>query len=285
MQKIGLRSKALRPTVAVSMFALGVAIFAPAATAAPIGEISPPWEAPLKIVAFGSSSTEGVGATNPSSAYPARLQVLLNDEMPDGRRVEVVNRGVGGEDADDMIRRLPRDVIARHPAVVIWQTGSNDPFRKVPLERFERETRDGIAAMQKAGIKVILMEPQWCPRLEQIATASDYRDMVRRIGHDMGIDVVRRSDLMHDWIREGLLTRREMLAPDGLHMTDGGYAALARSVAPEVLKTEDIGPKRYTDSGAIGPTTASGIERGLGLASLGLTDATIRIVFGLACNS
>jgi lysophospholipase L1-like esterase len=45
---------------------------------------------------------------------------------------------------------------------------------------------------------------------------------------------------MHAWLRQGLLTKSQMLASDGLHMTDGGYALLARSVAPEILKVEDI---------------------------------------------
>jgi lysophospholipase L1-like esterase len=149
---------------------------------------------------------------------------------------------VGGEDADDMAKRLEKDVIARRPDVVIWQTGSNDPLRHVPLDRFTRETRDGVAAMRKAGIEVILMEPQWCPRLDKAADSTLYRDAIRDIGRQARVDVVRRADLMHDWIREGLLTRKQMLASDGLHMTDGGYALLARSVAPEVLKVEDINP-------------------------------------------
>jgi hypothetical protein len=33
--------------------------------------------APLKIVAFGSSSTEGIGASSPANSYPSRLQVDL----------------------------------------------------------------------------------------------------------------------------------------------------------------------------------------------------------------
>ena len=105
-----------------------------------------------------------------------------------------------------MAKRLQADVIARRPDVVIWQTGSNDPLRHVPLDRFEAETRAGVAAMRKAGIEVILMEPQWCPRLETLVASAAYRDAIRRIGLENHVDVVRRSDLMHDWIREGRLT-------------------------------------------------------------------------------
>ena len=226
-----------------SLILAAALLAASAAHAAPSGQPSIlPAVAPLRIVAFGSSSTQGVGASSPAWTYPAQLQDVLARLLPHGRHVQVINRGIGGEDADDMAKRLQNDVIARHPDVVIFQTGSNDPLRHVPLDRFERETRDGIAAMRKAGIEVILMEPQWCPRLDTMASANSYRDSIRKIGLETHVEVVRRSDLMHAWLRQGLLTQHQMLSSDGLHMTDGGYALLARSVAPEVLKVEDIRP-------------------------------------------
>jgi acyl-CoA thioesterase-1 len=194
----------------------------------------------LRVIAFGSSSTQGAGATNPAAAYPAQLQAILSRSMPKGRSVEVLNRGIGGQDVDDMMLRLQVDVIAPKPDVVIWQTGSNDPLRNVPIERFEAETFAGVQAMQNAGAEVILMEPQWCPRLERIGKADLYRDAIRRIGQQLKVAVIHRSDLMHKWIAEGRMTKSQMLAPDGLHMTDGGYAQLARDVAPEVLKAGAI---------------------------------------------
>ncbi len=91
--------------------------------------------APLRIVAFGSSSTEGIGASSPANAYPARLQADLRTKLH-GVEVTVVNRGIGGEHVDDMLARLERDVIGPEPQLVIWQTGSNDPLRGVSLEHF-----------------------------------------------------------------------------------------------------------------------------------------------------
>jgi lysophospholipase L1-like esterase len=102
--------------------------------------------------------------------------------------------------------------------------------------------REGIKALRQAGVAVILMEPQWCPRLDQAAHADDYRQAVRKIGQDLDVPVIRRSDMMHQWIAEGRMTRAQMLAPDGLHMADGGYAELARDIAPMVLKAAVIEP-------------------------------------------
>ena len=192
----------------------------------------------LKIVAFGSSSTQGVGASSPDAAYPAQLERMLRATMADGARVDVVNRGIGGEDVDDMMNRLDKDAISSRPNIVIWQTGSNDALRHVPVARFEQKTRAGIAAMRKAGIEVVLMEPQWCPALETSGAGDLFRDAVRKIGADMHVTVIRRSDLMHDWIRSGLLTMTTMLSSDGLHMRDDGYRMLAGRVAAEVLHME-----------------------------------------------
>src|SRR5271165_6285382 len=113
----------------------------------------------LNIIAFGSSSTEGVGASSPAHAYPTLLQKDLREILGAGTNLAVVKRGIGGQDADDMLARLDSDVIAAKPDLVIWQTGTNDPLRKVPLSRFVNETREGIRRMRAAGIEVMLMEP------------------------------------------------------------------------------------------------------------------------------
>ena len=192
----------------------------------------------LKIVAFGSSSTQGIGASTPAAAYPAQLESMLRATMPEGSRVDVVNRGISGEDVDDMMNRLDKDAISSRPDIVIWQTGSNDALRHVPIDRFEQKTRAGIAAFRKAGIAIVLMEPQWCPALERSGSADLFRNAVRKIGADMHVTVIRRSDLMHDWIRAGLVTMTDMLSADGLHMRDAGYRMLAGRVAAEILHME-----------------------------------------------
>src|SRR5512142_2518773 len=69
---------------------------------------------PLVIVAIGSSSTEGVGASDPAHAYPAALGGELRRHWPRAH-VEVINKGVGGEIAAQMLARFARDVLAYRP--------------------------------------------------------------------------------------------------------------------------------------------------------------------------
>ena len=195
--------------------------------------------APLRIVAFGSSSTEGIGASSPTKAYPPLLEASLRKLYPQLGGVTVLNRGIGGEHVDDMLKRLDRDVIAAEPQLVIWQTGSNDPLRGVALDHFRAATVGAIKRMQEAGIDVVLMEPHWCPALDATPGSYRFRDAVREIGDELGVPVIRRADLMQDWIREGKLTRKQLFAADGLHMADGGYALLAQAAAAAIV--EDSG--------------------------------------------
>jgi acyl-CoA thioesterase-1 len=195
---------------------------------------------PVRIIAFGSSSTEGVGASSPAATYPSRLQAALVAAWP-MRQVVVLNRGIGGEDADDMARRLPA-VIAEHPDLIIWQTGSNDPLRDLPLDRFVQETTAGVQEIRSARIDLMLLEPQLCRQLEGKATSIEYRDALRTIGTEMDVPVIRRYDLMRSWLADGVLTPAEMLSPDGLHMADGGYAKLADAIAADILR--DTQPPR-----------------------------------------
>ena len=201
--------------------------------------------APLKIVAFGSSSTQGVGASSPANAYPARLQSDLRKRLR-GVDVAVINRGIGGEHVDDMLARLDRDVIAAEPQLVIWQTGSNDPLRGVSIDHFREATAAAIRRIREAGIDVVLMEPQWCPKLEATPGASRFLEAVRSIGDALDVPVIRRADLMHGWVREGKVTTKQLFASDGLHMADSGYALLAEAAAQSIL--QDAGPVQTAEA-------------------------------------
>ena len=80
----------------------------------------------IKIVAIGSSSTAGEGDVVP---YPSRLEMLLRDRFHD-RLIDVLNRGISGQEAPSELSRFEPDVIAEAPALVIWQVGTNAVFRQ-----------------------------------------------------------------------------------------------------------------------------------------------------------
>ncbi len=188
----------------------------------------------LVIVAFGSSSTEGIGASDHAHAYPERLARLLAARLPVPGMVR--NEGIGGQDADQMLPRLLRRVIPQHPALVIWQTGSNDPLRHVPIRRFVAETRAGLVALRAAGIDTMLMGPQVSRVLHRAGGSLAYRDALHALGREFGAPVIHRYRLMRHWLAAGTVPAASLMAPDGLHMGNGGYAVLAKAVAGEILQ-------------------------------------------------
>jgi len=57
---------------------------------------------------------------------------------------------------------------------------------------------------------------------------------VRDVGATQHADVVRRFEIMRQWLADGLVSRTDLIGPDGLHMTDQGYAMLAKAVFGEI---------------------------------------------------
>ncbi len=193
----------------------------------------------IRIVAFGSSSTQGAGATSSATTYPALLETDLEERLQIGassrRSITVINRGIGGDDSEAMAKRLERDVLAERPDLVIWQTGSNDPLRGTPVERFRELTREGILAIRATGADIILMDQQWCARLSGAGNAQAYADALHAVAAELGVPVIRRHAMMQAWVARGLMTPTQMIGPDGLHMTDAGYRQLAKSAAAQIL--------------------------------------------------
>jgi hypothetical protein len=119
---------------------------------------------PIKIVALGSSSTAGLGASSPSASYPSRLAVELTERFP-GADVTVLNRGVNGEEAPGMLARLETSVIVENPDLVIWQLGTNWVLSDRPLDPRATAMHEGLARLKAIGADVVLIDPQFAPKV------------------------------------------------------------------------------------------------------------------------
>ncbi len=184
---------------------------------------------PVTVVALGSSSTQGVGATRPENSYPSRLEAELRQRF--GTEVRVLNRGVGGDSMRAMTDRIERDVIAAGPDLVIWQVGTNDVLHDDDAADAAGVLRDGIRRLELSGIDVILMDLQYAP---EVLAHPGYHDMLHAIaaaGLAEGVPVFRRFQVMHAWNDTGVMPIEAALADDRLHMNDRSYGCLARLLA------------------------------------------------------
>jgi len=184
----------------------------------------------LTIVAMGSSSTQGVGASAPSMSYPSRLQGELRDRFP-AIGVRVLNHGIGGQDVGEELNRLDRDVVAEHPDLVIWQVGTNAVLRREDLAADEELIRRGVSLMKEYGIDIVLMDLQYARRVLARPAWGEMERIIREIARSNHVGLFRRFEIMQEWERTQQLAPAPMIGPDGLHMTDASYGCLASQLA------------------------------------------------------
>jgi lysophospholipase L1-like esterase len=182
---------------------------------------------PLTIVAIGSSSTAGAGATSPAATYPSRLAVELQARFP-AQEITVLNRGVNGEETNNMMARFAADVLPAHPQLVLWQLGTNSVLRDHPLNPHAVQLHDGIEQLKAAGADVVLIDPQFVPAVLAKSETPGMVDQIALTAKEENVDLFHRFAVMRNWHDVQHLPFDTFVSPDHLHMNDWSYACLAK---------------------------------------------------------
>ncbi len=190
---------------------------------------------PLTIVAVGSSSTSGAGASSPAMSYPSRLTVELKALFPRAE-INVINRGVGGETAKEMLARFDSQVIADKPDIVVWQVGSNSVLRDQPLEPAGALIREGLRKLKDAGADVILMNPQYAPKVIAKHDAELMVDLISHAAKEANVDLFQRFAVMRYWQLTESIPFETFVSPDELHMNDWSYGCVAKLLAGAIAE-------------------------------------------------
>jgi acyl-CoA thioesterase I len=187
----------------------------------------------LTIVALGSSSTAGFGASRPEFNYPSRLAAVLQARYP-GVAIRVVNRGIGGELAPQMLARIDRDVLPEKPDLVIWQLGTNSVLRDLDPEIEADIARRGIERLRASGADIMLMDLQYAPAVLVHARYREMEHVLAGVAWSEDVPLFHRFAVMRHWAEDGQITLPAMLSRDRLHMNDTSYDCLARQVAHSI---------------------------------------------------
>jgi acyl-CoA thioesterase-1 len=182
---------------------------------------------PIRIVAIGSSSTFGAGASSRSNSYPNRLEVELGRHFP-GHPITVLNRGANGEEAPEMLARFNSDVIDERPHLVLWQVGTNALLRDRPLEQRATVLRDGLARLKAIRKDVVLIDPQFAPKVIAKANVEGTVAQIADTATDESVGVFRRFAMMKRWHEVDGMPFDAFVSPDGLHLNDWGYGCWAK---------------------------------------------------------
>ena len=191
-------------------------------------------DGPLTIVALGSSSTAGAGASKPEASYPTRLREHLSSLL--GHRVIVVNRGRNGDRVGDMLVRVPTEVIPEHPDAVIWQLGTNALLTALDREDFSSLFARGVREITDTGADLIVMDPQFAPKVLAYRQAEDFVRLIDNAALQAGASLFRRFELMRFWHNKHL-GFEQFLSPDQSHMNDWSYGCLADALATAIVRS------------------------------------------------
>ena len=187
----------------------------------------------LIVLAMGSSSIEGIGASTPDLGFAPLLEQGLRQRLP-GVQVTVVNKGIGGETAKETADRLQREIAASRPDLVLWQLGTNDVLRDRSMDDFFADFRRGQRTLNTAGVDVVLIDPQRLP--------DNAQNLAFRGRNPALSEISRLIDLEAGRVRYGVQHRfaamsgwsgldRGGVGPDDLHLNDPGYACWSANTA------------------------------------------------------
>ena len=192
-----------------------IAAFAMAATAT--------HAAPLKILALGTSLTQGLGVP-PGYDLTAVLESRLRAE---GLDVKVINAGVSGDTSAGGLARLDWS-LADHPQAAIIELGSNDALRgQSPAET--RKNLGAILSRLKAEHVAVLLTGMKAPRNLGPEYAAQFDAIYPALAKQFGV-------LFYPFILDGVAANPKLNQADGIHPNPAGVKIIADRMMPYVKK-------------------------------------------------
>ena len=153
-----------------------------------------------------------------------------------GVEITVINRGVNGEEAGEMLARFDRAAADDHPDVVLWQLGTNSVLRNHPLGAVDQRIQEGLARMKVLGTDVVLIDPQFAPKVIAKPEAEGMVSVIAAEATKLGVDLFPRFAVMRNWHEAQAIPFDVFLSPDLLHMNDWGYACFAKLLGAAVAE-------------------------------------------------
>jgi acyl-CoA thioesterase I len=186
----------------------------------------------VRVLAIGSSSTVGVGASSPSATFVSRLETSLEGAVK-GMEFDVLGRGLSGEVAQGAADRMKQEVAETKPDLVVWQVGTNDALRHVNIDKFKMCLQATLAWLAEKKIDVVLLDPQYGDALTKDGYFEEVVAATVEVARDAHVLLVDRFEAMRELQRgrgDGFY-----LTSDKLHMNDRGHRCVAEQLARAIV--------------------------------------------------
>ena len=198
--------------ISVSAFALLATICAPAAA-----------KAPVKVLMFGTSLTQGLGLP-PGTELPAVLQAKLARA---GIKANVINAGVSGDTSADGLSRINWS-LADKPDAAVVELGSNDALRGLDPAITEKNIAAVLTRLRLAHIPVLVLGMK-APRNLGPEYAARFDAIYPRLA-------ARYHDMLYQFALEGVALVPKLNQADGMHPNPAGVQVIAARLVPYVRK-------------------------------------------------
>jgi hypothetical protein len=195
---------------------------------------------PVRVVAMGSSSTAGLRNVVP---YPARLELYLRKHYKDDNphpkiRIDVFNRGQGGEEANLEVKRFKSDIFADNPSLVLWQIGTNAVFRQneFNFDEVVAKIGEGLRLLgDHPTMDVILIDPQYVTAMlydDNAELAEKMVSAIRTAADCAEVNLFQRWALMRHWHVLNNASFEQLLDPeDDLKLHQSNWSTMQVSLA------------------------------------------------------
>jgi len=183
----------------------------------------PAFAAPVKILALGSSLTQGYGLP-PGTEFPVQLQAALKKA---GIDAVVINAGVSADTSAGGLARLDWS-LADHPDAVILELGSNDMLRGIPPKVTEKNLRAILDKLKAAHVKVLLTG-----MFAQRNLGADYVQQFDAIYPRLAKDT---NVLFYPFFLDGVALTPALNQADGMHPNPAGVKVIVARILPYVKK-------------------------------------------------
>lgn len=199
----------------------------------------------MKIVFFGDSITDcGRDRNDDKSLGNGYVKILADKLLPiyPDTDIELINKGISGNEVGDLLARAEEDVIALKPDAVVIMIGINNVIHKfkndkeLDLKVFERELCELLTKLKNAGIVVIFLEPFLLPAPDKLRMRKPFNQelkIIDRVASEICDEFVA-YDEMFNGIAESIPYTE--YSEDGVHPTHRGSRLIADTAIKAIRK-------------------------------------------------
>lgn len=199
----------------------------------------------MRIVFFGDSITDCDRDRNDETSLGNGYVKILADKLrpiyPD-MDIDLINKGVSGNEVCDLLARVQRDVIDYKPDAVVIMIGINNVIHKfkygkeLNLNQFERDLKSLIKKLKDAGIVVIFLEPFLLPAPDKKRMRTLFNqelEIIHRVCVEMCDEFVAYDEMFNGLCQSMPYT---FYSQDGVHPTFEGSDIIANTAIKAIRK-------------------------------------------------